>query len=268
MTEEGSTAPVGMGLCVSDIGLARSPGQFKLSVSADRQWVEHEVAAWSIGLRWTVFGYGNLPHDPESRLFAAGRDELYLTAVEQTPFENWMLGHLDRHQTMHDTALRHGLAPGGETDLPVERLLIDRLLKELLRGERIDIHGPAERMASNDDYLQFLANDLQYMQTWVGERRFQLRQMDDHLPELSAEVTIGGAVYHGFALDLAHALPHVLCVGAIGRRLGDLVATGLAELDRRTITEVVTSPEYTADHRLQDGWTRLELDADLVELGA
>lgn len=268
MTEKDGAGLPATGLTVADIPLARSPGQFKLSVSPDRQWVEHEVAAWSVGLRWLIFGFGNLPHEATSPLFAERRDEEYLAAVEQTPFQDWLMNHLDRHLQMHEVALGRGLAPGGQADLPTEYILIDRLLKEILRADGVDIHGPAERMASNDDYLQFVANDMAYMQTWVGERRLQLTQTGRHLPEFSAEVAIGSAIYHGFALDLGDVLPHVLLDAAVGRRLGDLVATGISELDRRLITEVVTSPDHTADRRLQDGWTRFQLNADSVEIGA
>lgn len=175
--------------------------------------------------------------------------------------------YLDRHEAMHHAALVHDLRPGGDHDLPVERIRIDRLLKEVLVGEGAELLGIADALASDDDYLQFLCNEMNYMQREVGERRFRLTQGGDQLPELSTEVVIGSARYHGFALDLNLTMPHVLSDGSIGRRLGELVCTGLPRLDQRIVKGVVTLHGDVVGSGLGEGWTRLQLDPDLVALG-
>ena len=255
-------------LAVPDIALARSPMQFKLDVTPNRQFVEHKIAGWSVGLRWLVFEFGNTLHEPDSPLLSSQRDEEYLATIEQQPFVDWMEPNYRRHLEMHELATSLGLEPGAR-DFPVEQILIDRLLKGIMVADGVDLHGPAERMASNEDYLQFLANSMEYMQTFVGGRRFQLTQLDRCLPELSTELPIGeNAIYHGFALDLRGQLPNVILDSAVGRRLGDLVSTGLNDLDKRTITAVTVDRDETYDHRLPDGWTRLQLGPDLIQLGA
>lgn len=267
MTTTCPATPAISELALTDISVARRPGQFALKVTADRQWVTHQVAAWSVGLRWLTFEFDNTVHDPMSPLFVAGMDREYLSTVEQAPFEAWMVPNLARHQEMHEAALAWGLAPGGQHDLPLEYIQVDRLLKDMLRGDGVEMHGPAEKMANDNYYLQLVANNMHHMQTYVGDMRFQLSQVGMCLPVLSAEVPIGTAIYRGFALDVDQGFPDVINDGVIGRPLGELVATGSVELDRRTITEVLTSWEGVPDCRLKDGWTRLQLESDLVELG-
>lgn len=250
---------------VPDLSLARSPGEYKLSVSLDRQWVIHRVAAWSVGLRWVTFDFGNVVHRPKSRLFVAQLDDEYLAKYEHRSFEKWMQWGQDPHMRTHAVALGLDLAPGGHNDLPHERMMIDRLQKEMLDG--VDLHGPAAAMATDGDYLQFLANNLEYREHYVGDHHFQLTQTGTSLPVLSAFLRIGRATYSGNALDLDDVLPEVVCTGVIGRQLKELVSTGLPELDARVITQVHPSRDEIVGFRPMDSRTRLQLTPNLVELG-
>ena len=254
-------------LAVADISAARIPGQFRMTIEADRQWVRHQVVAWSVGLRWLTFEFYDIVHNAASALFVDGRDDEYLETVEAPLMEKWMGGHCHDHVVAHQAALMHGLLPGGANDLPVERILMDRLLKEMVEAEGIDVHGPVETIANNDNYTQFLANCSKYMGTYVNDRHFQLRRLGHGLPMLSTDMPLGSASYCGHALDLGHQLPETISVGLVGRRLGDLVATGIAKLDARVVTGVVTPPTCE-DHWPADAETRLYLEPDLVELGS
>ena len=69
-----STRPQPALLAVTDISSARTPGQFRLTVEPDRQWVRHEIAAWSIGLKWLAFVYHNTVHGVTSPAFLQARD--------------------------------------------------------------------------------------------------------------------------------------------------------------------------------------------------
>ena len=264
-----ATAPSGpVKLAVTDLSSARTPGQFRLTIEPDREWVRHEIVGWSVGLKWLTLVYHNTVHEPGSPLLLAGRDAEYLRTVEDPSMEAWMQGYLQWHMETHDAALLHGLSPGGANDLPVERIQIDRLLKEMAVREGVDVHGPAEEIGRDDDYIQLLANNQEYMGKFVGDRRFQLKQLGIGLPVLSTWLPLGRANYCGHAIDLDHKLPETICLGVIGRQLGDLVATGLPRLDARVITEVVTSSSCLMDHWPEDTKTRLYLEPDLVELGA
>ena len=267
MRDDADNAACCVQLAVADIATARIPGQFKLTIEPDRQWVRHQVVAWSVGLKWLTFEYYNTVHEVTSPLFLQQRDAEYLETVEQPTMEDWMQAHLHRHLEMHDAALLHGLTPGGGNDLPVERMLIDRLLKEMVEREGIDVHGPAEEVSSNDDYIQLLANNQEYMGRCVGDRHFQLRQLGLDLSVLSTWLPFGDATYCGHALDLHHQLPETICAGVIGRRLGELVDTGIPRLDDRLITEVLVGPDCVMDHWPSTSETRLYLSPDLVELG-
>ena len=219
------------------------------------------------GLRWLTFEYHNLVHNGASPLFLQGRDDEYLETVENPAMEKWMREHCHVHVVPHEAALMQGLLPGGANDLPVERILIDRLLEEMVGAEGVEVHGPAETIASNDNYLQLFANCSEYMGAYVDDRHFQLRRLGHGLPMLSTGMPLGSASYHGHALDLRHQLPETISLGVVGRRIGDLVATGIAELDARAITGVVT-PFSCEDHWPDDAETRLYLEPDLVELGS
>ena len=183
--------------------------------------------------------------------------------------QNWMQHHLGRHIEMHEAALLHGLTPGGGGDLPVERMLIDRELKEMVEREGIDVHGPAEDIGSDADYIQFLCSKQVYMGKSVdGERHVQLRQSGVELPVVSTWMPLGSAIYRGHALNLDHLLPEVLSNGVVGRQLGDLVATGNSRLDAREIIKVARSRDEFSEYMPSSMQTRLYLEPDLVELGS
>lgn len=255
-------------LALADMSLARLPGQFRLSVTSDRQWVRHEIAAWSIGLRWLTFDFENVPLDPKSPLFELRRDEAYLALVEQQSFLDWMLPHFSRHLEMHKLANSIGLASGGD-GLPVEQILVDQLTKDILVADSVDLHAAADTMATDSDYIKFLCNSMNYMRTFVGARRFELTQVGDRLPELSAEVRIDEhVIYHGHALDVDLPIPLVILSRMAGRRLGDLLSTGMADLDRRVVTGVATDRDDWSARDLPDGWVRLHIEPELVPLGS
>ncbi|TPG16516.1 hypothetical protein EAH87_14980 [Sphingomonas koreensis] len=239
-----------------------------MTIELDRKWVRHEIVAWSVGLKWLTFVYHHSVVDPRSPLFLQERDVEYLKTVEQPLMDEWMNEFRNRHMTTHEAAIRHGLAPGGKNDLPVERILIDRLLKEVVQCKGIDVHGLAHGLGRNDDYNQLLANNQEYMGMDVGARHFQLKQLGLGLPVLSTWMPLGQAYYCGHALDLEIRLPETICAGVIDRRLGDLIATGISELDARVITQVITSPLCLMDHWSINTETRLCLEPDLVEIGS
>lgn len=268
MGDDIATAKPASTLAVPDASLARMPGQFSLSFTANREFVRHEIAAWSVGLKWLVFDFGNTVRDPKSPLLKLGKDDEYLATVEQPSFEEWIRENLDRHMETHEAALLRGLVPGKGNALPVENILIDRLLKEMVQAAGIDLHGPAEEIRSDDYYIEFLANSLEYMGGEIGGRHFQLRQAGLDLPIMSTFMPLGRAMYGGHALDLDHQLPETICLGVVGRRLGDLVATGLPTLDARIITEVITSRDCLMDYRPYTTKTRLRFEPDLIEIGS
>jgi hypothetical protein len=262
----GPTAPA-VSLAVPDASFARLPGQFNLCFSPSGEFVRHRIAAWSVGLKWLVFDYDNMVHNPASPLLKLRKFSEYLETEEQGSFEEYMREHLSRHQEMHEGALLQGLEPGPGRGLPVENILVDRLLKEMVQAADIDLHGPADTMGSDEDYIAFLASSLEYSCTRVGDRHFQLRQRGLGLPVVSTYMPIGRASYRGDALDLGHQVPEIICLSVAGRPLGDVVATGHPELDARVITKVVTSSLETVDHWPRTTETRFRFEPDLIELG-
>lgn len=253
-------------LAIDDISLAWIPGQYKLSLAADRFWVVHQIAIWSVGLRWLTFNY-ETPISPSGlRLPDSTPVDHHIATVEQPLHAQWMLEHRQDHLTAHEAALLHGLKPGGN-DLPTERILIDRFLKTMAQKECIDLHGAADKAAQDANYIQFATNSFEHMNCEVDGHYFMLRRLEHELPKLSLWMSLGGATFCGHALGLKERLPDVICDGAIGRPLGDLVATGLPELDTRVITKATTSRDEMAEDQSAAIGTLVKFEPDLVELG-
>ena len=176
---------------------------------------------------------------------------------------------LARQTRREATATALGLVQGRRLgDLPFSRLLIDRSMRRLLDEAGVDVRGAAAHLSASPNPSS-LDNCFAMIQNDPCERSVLVQDRSVGRPVLSTWFAIGAASFTGEALEIGDAIPDTVAAAARGRRLGDLVATGLAWLDARSVREAVTndrrspySPGLGTYAR-----TRFVLDPDLVELG-
>ena len=91
---------------------------------------------------------------------------------------------------------------------------------------------------------------------------------DDGLPVISTMVQIGRGLFEDRVLEIPDILPEVIMTAASGRQLGEIIATGVHQLDIRRIQAII---RYDKEGQ-RGGWhpdsnTEILLEPDLVSLG-
>ncbi len=145
-----------------------------------------------------------------------------------------------------------------------QRVMIDRILRSILEREGTDLHAIAEVLTSLSHSHDSIHSQVGYAYKKVGDNVYDLTQRGLAPPVMSTSVLLGDARYHGNYLFVGELLPETLCMGAVGRRLGDVVSTGIPQIDDRLLLQVLTC---------HDGWpptagTCFRFAPDLIELGA
>ena len=146
-------------------------------------------------------------------------------------------------------------------------MLIDRQLRNMLEDTGIDLHEAIAKRLQNywweREYVKFHSK----LHPVVGDRCFTITQSGLETPVLITTVAIGTAKYDGASLVLPGHLPDTICSGSAGRRLGELIKTGHAILERRSVSHVVNDEGYGADYEPYPV-TIISLGPDLIEIGA
>lgn len=173
------------------------------------------------------------------------------------------------HQrAFHSTAITLGLVKNDACrDLPASSLLIDRLLLHRLQRSGTAIEDVMAFIHSGNARKSFIQDQDEMYFDWNGDNFF-VRHQESKLPIVSTWIDIGRAKFNGMFLEIPDVLPEVIITTAPGRRLGEIISTGITELDRRTILQAA---KY--DRRAQrGGWhpksnTELIIEADLIQIG-
>ena len=171
----------------------------------------------------------------------------------------------------HSAAEALGLTvQGRQHDLDPSRVLIDRRQKAVLLNDGIDLHAAIRKMGSDNLSRDYLYNGIEQARLDVYKPEVAMLTIEQRgvgHPVLWAwQQVSGNAFYHGDMLDLDISVPATTAIAAAGRRLGDIIATGSAELDERRITYMTT--KSVEANRPRD-WTvtQVFLEPDLVEVG-
>ncbi|MFW2851125.1 hypothetical protein ACM61V_04275 [Sphingomonas sp. TX0543] len=115
-------------------------------------------------------------------------------------------------------------------------VLIDRELRWLLEREGINLYRIATDIIALDYFYDPANSQLKQMVLQVGEYFFEIYQTGQKPAVLSTCALIGQGLYHGDELAVWQLLPQTICDAAVGRRLGDVIRTGIPAIDGRTIT--------------------------------
>ena len=179
--------------------------------------------------------------------------------------EEFVGDHMADQRELHERAQAFGLVINGEChDLPIDRWLIDASLLHLLTASCFDIREAARTITAmaRDELACGNGNSI-----WVGlgDKTFIVEPNKDGIPFISTLVDVGRAIYEDRALEFPDLLPEVVMTAASGRRLGEIIATGVAHLDARRIERIIRfKPPMGGWHH--DSRTQVKLEPDYVPL--
>lgn len=170
----------------------------------------------------------------------------------------------------HASAIRLGLVgPDGFESLPPERMLIDRTLLALVKQSGWDIFG-ASAAASARAHRAVPFRDRESMELYLADfGELTIFQYGVDAPVMHCWHPLGQAQYNGNLL-LPGFLPEVIVASAPGHRVGELVSTGIPDIDARRIKSVHLSRElnFSVDPWPPETGTWVTIEPDLVELGS
>ena len=149
-------------------------------------------------------------------------------------------------------------------ELPTRCIFIDRVLRSMLKRDGFDVHDIAERLIGHGWYYDQQVSDAKMAWEEVGDDLFFLIEQGPEIAVMSVSRPLGTGYYDGTSLWLRERLPQTLCVSMIGRRLGEVIATGIPSLDDRFVVEASTCDDVEPAGIKE---MRVMLAADLVELG-
>jgi hypothetical protein len=149
-------------------------------------------------------------------------------------------------------------------DRPTRCVFIDRVLRSMLERDGFDVHDIAERLIGHGWYYDQQVSDAKMAWEEVGDDLFFLIEEDPETAVMSVSRPLGAGYYDGTSLWLRERLPQTMCLSMMGRRLGEVIATGIPALDNRFVVEASTCDDVDLA-RIKE--TRVMLAADLVQLG-
>lgn len=149
-------------------------------------------------------------------------------------------------------------------EMSAEPVMIDRELRWMLERDGYELHGIAERLIGQDYGYEMPGSDVKIALEIVDDNAFELIKDGSGPPVMSSATRIGTAYYHGHYLFVGQLLAQTLWAAVVGRKLGDVVSTGIRRLDDRPILEAVTCTER---YWPPTAATRFIFAPDLVELG-
>lgn len=150
-------------------------------------------------------------------------------------------------------------------EVPLDGIMIDRELRWMLERDGYDLHGIAEGLITQGYGYEPKGSDVKIALQEVGDNVFELVREGLARPVMSTATLIGTACYSGDCLFVWQLLPQTLCAGVVGRRLGDVVATGISRLDGRLILK---ANACTENYWPPTAATRFKISPDLIELGS
>lgn len=213
----------------------------------------------------------------EQRIELADIDEYLVFPEELTTWEDCALplmkSLLDRNPATqvarHECAQRLGLVRGGKcSSLDPVRLAVDRSILRMLDIAGIDVRSAVASVSDNrripSDVLK-----LEHLRLELQRPSISIVQFGTCVPEVRTNLPLGRGWYGGDRLTFDTDLPATIAIASIGRRLGDVVATGDPVIDDRRITGLVGEPEAVIEDGELRRFTRtsITLEPDLVEVG-
>jgi hypothetical protein len=161
-----------------------------------------------------------------------------------------------------------GLVVGDRiADLPSDDMMVDRTMAGMLHAKGIDIRRAA---ALVDIEEPVVGDELPLVMAGVNlDEPLCVRQIGTSLPVIGGWIRIGRACYDGTVIQLNGPVPDTIMAAAAGRRLGDVVRTGIASIDDRRILsfgDAWSDPfGFTTWHTGMD--LEIQLSPDHVRLG-
>jgi len=169
-------------------------------------------------------------------------------------------------------ARQYGLLSDGKvSDLPVAAMLIDTTLLKMLLTKGVDIHRTADLM-TRDRYRR-VGDELPFVPAGVSREAIVFaRQIGIEPPIVSSWVSLARSPsisYDGTYLAFDGPLPESIIHGAPGRRLRDIVFTGIGGLDERVIKGIHRFGEHPHGITMFEEALEMyvELVPDLIPLG-
>ena len=162
-----------------------------------------------------------------------------------------------------------GLSRDGHVaDLPSDDMMIDRTLLAMLQAEGIDARRTGRDVEPGGDFVTGDELPLMMVGANLGKWLF-VRQEGSTLPVIGGWVHVGRACYDGTVLQLNGSMPATIMLAAPGRRLGDVVSTGIASIDDRLIVDFAHAGCGPQEMTTWDTGMELEiwLSPDQVRLG-
>lgn len=154
-------------------------------------------------------------------------------------------------------------------DLPFSSIAVDASLLRLFDEDGLDIRRVAAQISDTESEHMSLFEFAQIRTAFCGS---QILVAHDGMgvPVISAWHSVGRAVYNGTTLQMPATVPATVCIAAVGRPVGALVATGRADIDAKTITSVEERHGEMPDGMPwpDDRCTQITVDPAFVALGA
>lgn len=195
---------------------------------------------------------------------ALGEEDLALALAEH------LFGHLVAMQRSRNAAARRfGLErDGGWIDLPFERMLVDPTIYRLLDGTRTAILLMAHAARAKPTNRWWLSA-FEVAGHSEGMQVIDITQKGLGLPAITSSCMIGPAKYDGSTLELPDIIPEAVACLAVGRPVGNLIATGHDDIDRRPILSVEATEEWEPDLAHERGMrTRIRFKQHLTPIGS
>lgn len=243
----------------ADLLCCNLPDKLVVGLDEDQVWYQYET--WSVSLTRYCFAREMPLHEADGLLgpeFAGLPWEDVVFPMVKELFQDDLALQPGRHAS----AAALGLVRGdGYSNLPVNHMLMDRIALSMLSQSKADLCSVAEAVARTH-----------YMVTGPikvkgFENRFYVSHSGIGLPVLSTWLPIGNALYDG-NLVLPYELPDTMMVAACGRRVGDLISTGITGIDDRHIVSIELAEADLVNHP----WpyvtgTQIAIEPDLVPFG-
>lgn len=133
----------------------------------------------------------------------------------------------------------------------------------------IDVRALAAGILSGHDVPK---DDIDLHRIWLKFGEPSIRILFDKVqgPVVAATYPVGRGLYEGSHLVVPEPIPDTLAAAAAGRRLGDIVATGVPDLDERRIVSFENRRDDPDDDDADPARSLANsatLEQDLVELG-
>lgn len=252
----------------ADRVLAGAPDQVTVEVESGR--IRIGYTTWSPALTRQAYEAETELHDVADRLDFLQDDPPPLSgAVDLMRYVIHDLPSIQKRR--HAFACGLGLVDGARRrHLGPQRVRIDRTMLRMLDDAGVDAPALAARILAGHELP---TDDIDLHRIWLKFGEPSVRILFDEVegPVVAATFQVGRGIYEGSHLVVPESIPDTLAAAAAGRRLGDIVSTGVPALDERRIVSFQNrrdDPDDDDDDPARSMTNNVTLESDLVELGA